>query len=138
MELLARREHSSYELSVKLRQRGYALEQIESVMEEFRQQSFLSDERFAQQYIDSRMQKGYGPLKIEQELKERGVDSLIIQQSLQSVQDEWLHVIQRIYNKRFPEEISDTKDRLKRMRHLNQRGFTSEQIRKVIDVEDYV
>lgn len=138
MELLARREHSAFELRRKLLQRDFAIESINTVIEEFQQQSYLSDLRFAQQYVQVRMTRGYGPVKIQQELKARGVDGQTTRQCLDEMSDQWEEVITRVYAQRFSQDCADLKERMRRMRQLNQRGFTTEQIKKVIEIENYV
>ena len=40
----------------------------------FEEEGLINNKRFAEQYIYSRSQKGYGPFRIEQELKQRGIN----------------------------------------------------------------
>ena len=68
--MLARREHSAFEIRRKLKLRDIDNDEIEQAVQRLQQEGLLSDERYAESYIHMRMNKGYGPLKIELELKE--------------------------------------------------------------------
>ena len=73
MGLLARREHSARELSHKLKSRDYDEVSIQAVIESLIDEGLQSDDRFAEQFTRSRVEKGYGPIRIRQELRERGI-----------------------------------------------------------------
>lgn len=73
LRLLARREHSRLELSLKLRQRKIESAIIETVLDEYEAEGWLDDDRFADVYARQRMDIGYGPLRILGELQQRGV-----------------------------------------------------------------
>ena len=73
LRLLARREHSRYELAMKLRQRKIEPEVYEPVLDEYEEEGWLSDERFAEVYTRQRVELGYGPLRILGELQQRGI-----------------------------------------------------------------
>ena len=60
LRLLAIREHSRLELKNKLRKRDYTEEEIQSVLCELQEKNLQSNERFAEAYIHSRQQKGFG------------------------------------------------------------------------------
>ena len=73
LELLARREHSRLELRQKLLQRGFPIERIEPVLDRLIEERLLDEGRYAELYACARADKGYGPLRIARELRERGV-----------------------------------------------------------------
>jgi regulatory protein len=73
--LLARREHSAYELTQKLANSDAPLDEVAQVIEQLQQAGLQSDLRFAENYVRYRSQRGNGPLRIKQELNERGVAS---------------------------------------------------------------
>ena len=74
MRLLTRREHSSQEIKQKLVYKGFDSALIENLIKELRQENLLSDERFAESYVRSRISRGYGPSRIRQELRQRGTN----------------------------------------------------------------
>ena len=73
LRLLARREHSRLELSLKLRQRKLPGDIINAVLDDYEKEGWLDDDRFADVYARQRMDLGYGPLRILGELQQRGV-----------------------------------------------------------------
>ena len=73
IELLARREHSWLELRQKLVQRGFSSSSIELVLDQLMEDRLLHEGRYAELYVCSRVDRGYGPLRIAGELRERGI-----------------------------------------------------------------
>jgi regulatory protein len=45
MDLLSRREHSTYELTQKLKKRGFDMDAIETALDRLQQENLLSDSR---------------------------------------------------------------------------------------------
>ena len=68
MDLLARREHGSHELLVKLRKRfrrrACTDEQVQDVLTALTDEGLLSDERFALSTVRQLVNRGYGPRRI--------------------------------------------------------------------------
>ncbi len=74
VELLARREHSSYELSIKLQQRDFSRSTVCEVCDLLRDQGYLDDLRFAELFVRVRLRrKPEGRIRIEQRLRSKGV-----------------------------------------------------------------
>jgi regulatory protein len=131
---LSRREHSRHELRWKLSERDYAEEEIEAALERLIQKGLQSDERFAEAYITSRVQRGHGPYKITAELKQRGVEEGLISQLMIGETPDWFEHALNVYKKKYAgKPVADFKDRAKRSRFLQQRGFSSEQIQYALE-----
>ncbi|MCH9699091.1 MAG: recombination regulator RecX [Gammaproteobacteria bacterium] len=134
LELLARREMTRLELVNKLTQRGFDVEAVHAVIDELHQQGWQSDQRFTEQYIAMRASKGYGPVRIKQELQERGIEQTDVEQSLPS--QDWQIYMLKAYRKKFSDtHIIDWPERAKRMRFLSYRGYTAEQINTLLNTE---
>ncbi len=124
MDLLARREHSYAELLRKLRQRGAAAEMAEVELDRLQEQGLLSDERFCEAYVYSRSQRGYGPVRLREELRQRGVAERLIDEILRDDAWDWPALAQIAFAKRFPEgHASDLKERARQQRFMQYRGF---------------
>lgn len=133
MHYLARRDYAQHEIIQKLKMQGFAADDIVSVLAECIQVGLVNDKRFTENYIDSRRQKGYGPKRIYLELQYRGIAEEIIADLLEITDNAWLNAAQRIWRKRFKNTTSsDLKTRAKQWRFLQARGFTQEQIEKII------
>ena len=130
LNYLARREHSVYQLQVKLTDKGYLPEVITPVLMQLIKEGLLSDERYAEQFIYQRFQSGFGPCSIEAGLQKAGIDAAIIHACLARYSlDTWLIVLHKVHRKRFghvlPENLSE---KAKQWRYFSGRGFTREQI----------
>ena len=124
MRLLAAREHSQQELKRKLL-RHHPVSAVEMALQQLQEQGLQSDERFAEVYVRLRRAKGYGPLRIKSELRERGLDSVLIQNVL-SVYDDWKELMLAVAAKKFGSNpCENQKERAKRGRFLSARGFSS-------------
>ncbi len=130
---LCMREHSVKELSEKLARKEYKQESIEIVIKECLDSNYLNDERFAEIYWRNRTRKGFGPNKIKQELKFKGISSSMADRTMNQEELDFDEVVQRVYEKKFKgKPIGDFKDKAKRQNYLYQRGFPTELIRLVI------
>ena len=127
MDFLARREHTGKEILSKLKNRVESVELLKAEIDKLEEEGLIDNKRFAEQYIHSRSAKGYGPLRIKQELKQRGVNENIAQPLLNNV--DWnsfaIAVLKKKVNHELPKE---TKPVLKLKKFLNYRGFDFSQI----------
>ena len=128
MNLLARREHSVAELVKKLSD-DFDYDDIIIAISKLTEKNLQSDQRFAENYLRYRSQRGFGYQKIRQELKERGVAAELISDALAGSDIDWFALATSVRCKRFGEqEPEDYKERAKQQRFLQYRGFTHEQI----------
>jgi len=83
-----------------------------------------------------RRKRGYGPLKIKLELKQRGISSDLIAAYLEFNDEIWLETACQAYEKKFGGKLLDsTNERAKRIRFLQSRGFTGDIIQKTFDTQ---
>jgi regulatory protein len=137
LRLLARREHSRYELALKLRQRRIEIDLIDRVLDEYEREGWLDDNRFADVYARQRMDLGYGPLRILAELQQRGVH-----QSPEcldgATEDDWCRRAVRLRAKRYGlgRLDDDLPEKLRQARFLSRRGFSSTQIDRALEARE--
>ena len=135
--LLARREHSRTELRRKLKKKGFDEDNIDQVIEQLQTNNLLSDERFTETYINMRKHKGYGPLRIEQELRERGVDAELADQFLDKNNQEWRTVMRQQYSKKYGDEPAmEYADRARQAKYLQSRGFPLDWVFRMTSLDD--
>jgi regulatory protein len=134
LRLLARREHSRLELTRKLLQRQLPKSVIETVLNDYEEQDWLSDERFSEAYARQRIEAGYGLLRIAGELNQRGVSENADTLQAMSSQD-WCDQAVRLRRKRFGllDVRGQFEERVRQMRFLQRRGFTQQQINVALD-----
>ena len=104
------------------------------VLDELCSRDWLSDRRFAEQYVAARRKRGYGPLRIRGELEERGVEGAIRSACVDERDPAWREEARRALGRRFrATEALDPEERNKRARFLARRGYDSDQIRSALD-----
>lgn len=133
MDYLSRREHSRLELEQKLLQKGFEELAVAEALDQLVQENLLSDERFAQAYYRHRSSKGFGPLKIKAELQSKGLSSQIMHLAEQTEIEDWFVLLQRAASKKFGETVAtNDKEKQKRLRFLQQRGFSMSDIMRLL------
>ena len=79
------------------------------------------------------MRKGQGPVRIRSELKERGVDSSLIERLLEVYEDEWRLLLKQVHDAKYGTALAHgQKELAKRARFLEYRGFPGELIRQFL------
>ena len=129
MNLLARREHLRRELEIKLRKRfGSELEsEIAEVLDLLEAENLLSDARFTDAYIRQRSAKGYGPERIRQELRQKGVGDSLLEDAMAAAEIDWVALARDVRIKKFGADAPDDfPEKARQLRFLNYRGFGGE------------
>ncbi len=135
LELLTRGELTRRLLVQKLAQRGYQSDTVQQIIDELAEQGWQSDQRYTEQYIAMRSRKGFGPVRIQMELEQRGIDETAASHAVSEVL--WQDNLANAYRKKYTNSpITCCSDRTKRMRFLQYRGFTFEQIHRFMQTLD--
>ena len=107
---------------------------VDRVVTELDRDGSLSDQRFTDSYIYHRVQRGYGPLRIRQELLERGVSEEIISAAMEHGAIDWMACLAAVSAKKFGKSVpADFTERARQSRFLQYRGFTPDQIRRLFN-----
>lgn len=159
MDLLARREHSLSELQRKLCRRFDAPELVGSVLQDLQRENLQSDERYAQSLLLQRLQRGYGPTRIRQDMRERGLDEAAIAAAHAAVEPDWFAAAENAFARKFgaadraankqavledeahhadssalrEARQAALKEKARRMRFMQYRGFAAEHFRHLLD-----
>lgn len=131
LRLLARREHTRSELTRKLTGRGWDANAVSRLLEDLAAKGLQSDLRFAHEYLRIRVQRGYGPRKILAELRKRGLRRTEAARIVEAAEVDWSALAQRVYRDRFGSKApspDDRKERARRWRSMERRGFTADTI----------
>jgi regulatory protein len=125
LRLLARREHSQQELLNKLQLKGYSKAHSLPVLAELAQQDWQNDQRYAESYVRSCIQRGYGPIYIAYNLRQQGVNDVDLDGIVQESVGGWMAQIEQVYAKKYGQKpVADNNDKAKRNRFLLQKGFS--------------
>lgn len=135
--MLAGRDHSCAELSRKLQSKGFDEALVERIIRALSERDLLSDTRFAEAFLRGRVDKGHGPVKIRHQLRERGIDTAVIDGLFSDSDVDWHAQADRVRSKRFGgAPPGDYRERMRQARFLQYRGFESEQIRSALNSDE--
>ena len=95
---------------------------LELVLDELENKDWLSDHRFAEQFVLSKKKK-FGVRKIAHELKLRGVDELIINRVLGEIKDDEFILAKKIWEKKFNQIPITIDEKAKQIRFMQSRGI---------------
>ncbi|MDD0841467.1 recombination regulator RecX [Pseudomonas sp. Gutcm_11s] len=133
MDLLARREHGRVELVRKLRQRGAPQELIDTALDRLAAEGLLSEARYLESFVASRGRAGYGPMRIREELAQRGLPRSDIEQALSETSIDWGEQLRELWQRKFSGQLpADMREKAKQARFLAYRGFSQEQIGRLL------
>ncbi len=97
----------------------------------------LSEDRFVESLIEVRRGRGYGPLRIREELRGKGIADEAVEHRLNVGGGEWLETALRVRRKKFGARIPKAySERAKQARFLQYRGFTADQIEKAMSARN--
>lgn len=135
MDALARREHSRHELMSRLKSHfDLDTDELEQVLDELEHDGLLSDRRFAEAFVRYRAGRGQGRARIRYDLRSKGVSDALVSSALQAESVDWYELACDVLAKRFGRSVpEDYAERAKRMRFLQQRGFSSDEIQHALD-----
>ena len=137
MDLLARREHGRVELTRKLRQRGACPEMIDIALDRLTEEGLLSESRYLESYINYRAGSGYGPLRIREELSQRGLARGDIEEAVRECDFNWQERLEETWRRKFAGHLPiDAKERAKQGRFLSYRGFSMDMISRLLSGRD--
>jgi regulatory protein len=127
MNLLSRREHSRRELRQKLIRRFPDEQLLEEQLQRLAEESLQSDERFAESFVRQRVERGYGLLRLRQDLRDKGLSDEEIAATLDAQAIDWYAVAEEVLLKKFgAAPAADMKEKARRCRFMQYRGFSSE------------
>ncbi|WP_176700269.1 MULTISPECIES: regulatory protein RecX [unclassified Gilliamella] len=148
VQLLAQRDHSSYELGQKITfffakklqstdekyhdQLATLKTEILDVIEYCINQNWINDEQYIKNYIVMRANKGYGKYRIAMELKQRGLSVDLSRQLLQMSNINWANLAYKQLIKKL--KLIDFKNNHKKQKVINfliARGYTQDDIKTV-------
>ena len=132
LHFLSFRLRSVEEVRTFLGKKNHPPELIQKAVDELAEHEFLDDRKFADWWAESRKKQGWGQVKIENELKMKGVEKKIIRSVTAC---DWKIIIQQEigrYSGKF-KGLAEREKNKKIRETLARKGFTWNQIRQSFD-----
>jgi len=136
-ELLSYREHSSFELTNKLRKRDFTKFEIDAVLALLIEKNYLNDRRFTEVFILSRLRKkAEGKPMILKRLMQKGISYALSDEVYGEVVDHDLEmeILQRAFEKQNRKYGNNNEKFINSMLRL---GFNYTQIKNIIKAKEY-
>ncbi|EAU55854.1 ABC transporter permease [Mariprofundus ferrooxydans] len=131
------REHCAVELRRKLADRAYATGVIEVVLARLVDDGYLSESRFAESFLRSRLRKGETPRVAAMKARQKGVDEAALQLALDEAEASFDsdQACRSILKRRDPQGLRHGDERLwqKHARFLQNKGFDAATIVRVMN-----
>jgi len=124
ISLLAQREYTRKTLDRKLQLVSDDEQLVSEVLDQLEEERLLSNDRFVENFIRSRIARGHGPVRISQELRQKGVDSETVSLALEDTEVDWFERAEAVRQRKFGDgQPADAREKAKQMRFLQYRGF---------------
>ena len=135
LRLLGVRQRSVFELTAKLKDKGFDSVEIDKTVERLKEAGYLNDGAFARALASSRAShKAWGPARIARDLTARGIDRETIKDAVEQAcpsEEELAKAAFERWRKR-NSLISGRELQIKAFRHLSARGFSPSAVWKAI------
>jgi regulatory protein len=103
-----------------------------------RSEGLQDDSRFVESFIRSRINRGKGPVRIRAELRQRGLDSMLIDAGLEEAEEDWYELARKVREQKFgSERPREFKEKARQMRFLQYRGFEQDHIQASVSACNY-
>lgn len=135
--LCAQSEHSSGEMTEKMRKWGIAEDVQARIMARLTEEKYVDDTRFSQFFINDKIKYNkWGRRKIEQALWQKGIDRSIYEPILDDIPDEeYIAVLRPLIKSKWKtiKAITEYERSMKLIKFAMSRGFEYSIIKKCVD-----
>ena len=129
MDFLARRDYGQTELIRKLADKGFERDVAEQAVRQLTDEGLQSDQRFAESFVQSRINQGKGPVRIRMDLGQRGISDAFIENALEEADPDWCALAREQRHKKFGTATpASFKEKARQMRFLQYRGYGQDHI----------
>ena len=130
LSLLAMREHTKKELKEKLRNKGFKDNEIEDALAKLEKEGAISNDRFIEMFIRSRIKKGDSAALIRLKLKDKGISGEDIDNAIDELINsyEYKEMVKRVVK-----EALSKKEMNKAVQGLVRKGFKTSEIKEALN-----
>lgn len=135
--ILAIRDHSIAEITLKLKKKGFTAPDIQTALGWLEQHKLVNDQQFAERYVDSLLRsKPVGPRWLHAKLREKGVEPSLIAATLAKLYSKELenHLAKQATAEWQRTHTTSANDPQKLFRFLISRGFSADVIQEQLQI----
>ncbi|EQC1412974.1 regulatory protein RecX [Providencia rettgeri] len=127
--LLARKDYATGEMRRMLNSLANEPVDVDTVILKLKEYNYLNDERIAENLLSRLLKKQYGLTRIRLEIRQKGIESDVIENVLNSLDIDWFEMASESRIKKFGEAIPiEPKEKARQIRYLQSRGFSMDMI----------
>jgi regulatory protein len=105
---------------------------IDTALDRLTEEGLLSESRYLESFVSYRARSGYGPLRIREELGQRGLQRPDIELALRESGIDWQAQLTDTWRRKFSGHLPiDARERAKQGRFLAYRGYSMEMINRL-------
>jgi len=135
--MLTRREHCEAEVRQKLAARDFDEIAVDTAVEELKNYGYLSDQRFAEAFLRSRMQRGEALWMAAAKARQKGVDESALQIAVEEAEAKFdaLESCRELLASRDPQRLRRKDERVwqRHARFLRNRGYDAATILRALN-----
>lgn len=129
---LSYRGLSAKALREKLMQKGHTEDAADYALAWLTERGLLDDGRFAEEIVRSCMRRGYGELRIRQELYKRGIDREAADAAMETTYAPDTRAVYALLDKKLKGDTSDPKAVQRAIAYVQRRGYQWGEIRRAL------
>lgn len=133
---LSKKEYSIHDFAKKLDNVCEISGLKNELLEDFIKRDWLNEQRYMASFVRMKLSAGLGLNRIKQELQSHGIKSSDAELYLEALETDWFAQAQSTYDKKYgskPLDKKDFKEKAKRFRFMQYRGFSPDQINYAIE-----
>ena len=111
---------------------------IDIALDRLTEEGLLSESRYLESYIAYRAGSGYGPLRIREELNQRGLSRGDVEEAIRECGFNWQEQLEDTWRRKFAGALPlDAKERARQGRFLSYRGYSLEMIGRLLSGREF-
>lgn len=137
--LLEYRSHSKAELTEKIARTAASKEAAQAAAERMEELGLIDDDKYARNFArELFLRKRYGPMRVKQELRRKGIDGELIEELLEeySAGETFLENMRAILERKYSGWQEDERTRRRAFGALQRMGYSYEQIREGMSIQE--
>lgn len=133
---LGQREFSVHDFRTKLERVCEDEVMIENLLEDFIAKDWLNEQRYMASFVRQKVSAGLGLFRIKQELNQHGIKPSESELYFEQMAFDWFEQALATYQKKYGRaECDDFKEKAKRYRYMQYRGFSPDQIKYAMEAQ---
>ncbi len=107
---------------------------IEQQLDRLCEENLQSDSRYSASLLRQRINRGHGPLRIRQEMRQKGISDSELALAMEEESPDWHALAEETYRRKFGElPPQDIREKAKRSRFMQCRGFGLDHFQHLMD-----